>query len=348
MNSRSFDEDLDDLDDVVGGNIRMRNIARKKQPAKPPSPNQPVIRQQEQEKVIAGVASQLDEHFQMSYKASRHEAVWLEDSLRNFYVHRWFNDVLHMVKGGKEASVYVCEGNETTGLDLIAAKVYRPRMFRNLKNDWVYREGRANLDESGNEVTNRGMLHAMRKRTEYGRELLHTSWLEHEYKTLELLYQAGADVPKPLATDSNAILMSYYGDEVMGAPTLNDVDLTAGETRALYERVIHNIDLMLSCGRIHADLSAFNILYWEGEIVLIDFPQSIQPNENRGAYRIFERDVYRVCEYFQRQGVKNNPRKLAADLWEKHQFRFVPLVDPKILGEDGDGDRDIWESLKNT
>ena len=262
-------------------------------------------------------------------------------------LNKWFDDVLRMVKGGKEASVYLCQGNATSGLEFVAAKVYRPRMFRSLKNDWLYREGRGNLDESGRKITNKGMLHAMQKKTGYGLELLHTSWLEHEYQSLSILHAAGADVPRPLASDSNAILMSYYGDEVMGAPTLNDVDLDPTEARELYERVVHNIELMLANGKIHGDLSAFNILYWDGKIVLIDFPQTIQPDENRSAYNIFERDVVRVGEYFQRQGVKSNPRRLAESLWAKYNQRFVPLVDPKTLEEVNETDRDIWESLKN-
>ncbi|RPJ43474.1 MAG: hypothetical protein EHM21_11485, partial [Chloroflexi bacterium] len=174
-----------------------------------------------------------------------------------------------------------------------------------------------------------------------------TSWLEHEYKTLAILHEAGADVPRPFASGSNAILMSYYGDEVMGAPTLNEVSLPAAESRTLFERVIHNIDLMLSKGRIHGDLSAFNILYWEGDIALIDFPQAVRPEENRSAFRIFERDVQRICEYFQRQGVRSNPRQLAAEMWKRHNQLFVPLVDPKALGEDRDDERDIWDTLKN-
>ena len=194
----------------------------------------------------AEIAEQAEEAFHMTYKAARHEAVWLESSLEYFFQHKWFDDVLRMVKGGKEASVYLCQGNATTGEEYLAAKVYRPRLFRNLRNDWLYREGRSNLDESGREITNKGMLHAMRKRTEYGRELLHTSWLEHEYQTLTILHEAGADVPRPFASGSNAILMSYYGDEVMGAPTLNDVSLPAGEARRCSTGCIHNIDLMLA------------------------------------------------------------------------------------------------------
>lgn len=346
MKRRLIDDELDEAGQRKARAARLKHVQREKKTVRVPSPNLLALRKQEA-LAQASLATQNDETFQMSYKAARHEAAWLEDSLRNFYVHQWFNDVLRMVKGGKEASVYLCQGNETTGLDLLAAKVYRPRMFRSLKNDWLYREGRSNLDESGNEVRNKGMLHAMQKRTEYGRELLHTSWLEHEFQTLKLLYEAGADVPRPLASETNAILMAYFGDEFMGAPTLNDVDLGVKEAKTLFDRVIHNIDLMLSKGRIHADLSAFNILYWDGEIVLIDFPQAIHPDQNRSAYRIFERDVFRVCEYFQRQGVRCNPRQLSADLWTKHQYAFVAQIDPKALQEDRDDERDIWENLKN-
>jgi serine/threonine-protein kinase RIO1 len=89
-------------------------------------------------------------------------------------------------------------------------------------------------------------------------------------------------------------------------------------------------------------------LYWEGEIVMIDFPQAIDPQVNRSAYSIFERDVVCIGQYFEAQGIHSNPHKLAADLWARHNQRFVPLVDPKALPEDDDSERDIWESLKNT
>ncbi len=344
MNRRTSEDDLLDSIEEFGYVSHVKNIPRKKKVggrARPPQ-FRPVP-----EHPPAEIGEQAEDPFKMTYKAARHEAVWLEESLENFFKQQWFDDVLRMIKGGKEASVYLCRGNPTINQEYLAAKVYRPRRFRNLKNDWLYREGRGNLDDSGRQITNKGMLHAMEKRTEYGRELLHTSWLEHEFQTLTVLHEAGADVPRPFASGANAILMGYYGDEVMGAPTLNEVSLPPGEARALFERVLHNIDLMLSKGRIHGDLSALNILYWEGEIVLIDFPQAVRPEENRSAYRIFERDVIRVCEYFQRQGVRSNPRQLAAGLWKRYNELFVPLVDPKAIGEDSDDERDIWESLKN-
>ena len=172
--------------------------------------------------------------------------------------------------------------------------------------------------------------------------------MEHEYKTMQILYAARVDVPRPYATHENAILMQYYGDELMGAPTLNDVELDFSEAKTLYERMVHNIEVMLQNERVHGDLSAFNILYWDGDIVMIDFPQAVHPEINRSAYRIFERDVVRVCEYFHRQGVRSNARALAASLWEKYNHHQVPQVDPKALGEEEqDNERSIWESLKN-
>jgi RIO kinase 1 len=75
---------------------------------------------------------------------------------------------------------------------------------------------------------------------------------------------------------------------------------------------------MLTYQRVHGDLSAFNILYWEGEIALIDFPQAINPDCNPNAYLIFQRDVRRVCEYFAKQGVKSNPAELAEEIWTAH------------------------------
>ena len=52
-----------------------------------------------------------------------------------FYEDKWFTDVLYRVKAGKEATVYCCQAGPAVGHELIAAKVYRPRMFRAMRND---------------------------------------------------------------------------------------------------------------------------------------------------------------------------------------------------------------------
>jgi len=282
-------------------------------------------------------------NFNFTYPAARFEEWWLLESLGDFYEHKWIADVLKRVKGGKEASVYLCRSGPVIEAPLVAAKVYRPRSLRNLKNDSQYRAGRVDLDESGNAIVKDGDLHAMEKRTNYGEELRHQSWIAYEFQTLETLHASGADVPKPHAMEKNAILMDYIGDFGNAAPTLNSVSLDPDEARPLFERVIRNIDLLLSKQRIHGDLSAYNVLYWDGDITLIDFPQVVPPEANPSAWAIFLRDVTRICQYFNSQGIRSNPRKLASELWTSHGHRIVKEVDPRDLDPENREDRHLWE-----
>lgn len=282
--------------------------------------------------------------FKFTYKAARFEEWWLLDSLGDFYEHKWISDVLKRVKGGKEASVYMCTAGTEVATDLVAAKVYRPRSLRNLKNDHVYRAGRADFDSEGRKITDKGMAHAMYKKTEYGRALLHQSWIAYEVTTLEKLHSAGADVPQPFTMAHNAILMSFIGDMDGCAPALSEISLDRQEAKMLFERTLVNIDTLLSCGVIHGDLSAYNILYWEGAISLIDFPQVVSPLENKNALSIFQRDVIRVCDYFSRQGVKSNARKIAADIWTSRGYPMKDDVDVRLLDENDPKDRELWKA----
>jgi RIO kinase 1 len=284
--------------------------------------------------------------FKFTYQAARFEEWWLLESLGDFYEHQWISDVLLRLKGGKEASVYLCRSGPAIDAPLVAAKVYRPRSLRNLKNDGQYRTGRGDLDESGNVIVDDGSLHAMRKRTAYGEELRHQSWIAFEFQTLDMLHTAGADVPRPYAMEKNAILMDYIGDAGTAAPTLNSIPLDPDEVQPLFDRVVQNIDLLLAHARIHGDLSAYNVLYWAGDIVLIDFPQVVLPDANPVAWTIFLRDVTRVCQYFASQGLKRDARKLAADLWTSHGHRVTREVHPRNLDPDKGEDRRLWEQQK--
>jgi len=327
--------DLDDFEDDLEHNLSV--IHQKTNPQRRKGKTQP---RQKGSRQVARSVNLFDEtEYPFTYRASLYEKEWLLGSISEFYAQNWFEDILTLVKGGKEASVYLCRAPLGIGKPLLAAKVYRPRRFRNLKKDHIYREGREHLDVNGKVVLDERAYHAMNKRSSYGLELLHTSWVGHEFLTMEILHAAGADIPKPYASSNNAILMDYVGDETAAAPSLNSIHLTAAEARPLFQRVIHNIDLMLSCNRVHADLSAYNILYWEGEIRLIDFPQAIDPDENQNAWRIFSRDVTRVCEYFATQGVPCNAAALAYKLWRSRGRNTRPELDPRYLDPENEQDR---------
>ena len=281
--------------------------------------------------------------YSFTYNPARFEEGWLLDSLGYFFEQRWISDVLRKIKAGKEASVYLCRSGDQVTSGLVAAKVFRPRMLRNLKNDQLYRLDREVLDENGKRVHDLGMLKAQHKRSVYGEQIRHQSWIAYEYQTLKTLHEAGADVPQPYEMSDNAILMGYIGSEESAAPTLNTVTLDAGEVRPLYASILRNIELMLAQGIVHGDLSAYNVLYWEGGINLIDFPQVISPSRHRSAYKVFSRDVTRICDYFASQGLRSDPARLASDLWKAYGYRLHPDVHPGLLDADDPASRQFWQ-----
>ncbi|MBI3538209.1 MAG: hypothetical protein HY070_11720 [Chloroflexi bacterium] len=254
--------------------------------------------------------------FNPSFHASRHERKWIITYLGPFYEDSLITDVLHPVKGGKEANVYCCAAHPTIGAQWLAAKVYRPGIFRKLKNDALYREGGV-LKEDGRVIRNRRAQVAMKKKTDFGKEILHANWLENEYGILRALHSAGADVPQPFASGENAMLIEYIGEEGAPAPPLNRVRLERAEAKNLFERLMHNVQVMLAHDCVHGDLSGFNVLYWEGDIWIIDFPQAVNPFKNPHAFKLLTRDLERLCDHFARYGIRAEARALARELWKK-------------------------------
>ena len=147
------------------------------------------------------------------------------------------------------------------------------------------------LGSRGQPIRDRRALLAIRMGTRKGKEMEHVSWLAHEYATLQALERVGVRVPQPIAFANNTILMEYAGTLRAAAPVLQSVSLARDEARELFNALIADVERMLAAGHVHADLSAFNVLYLgDGDCRIIDFP-------SRGccgassAPALFERDV---------------------------------------------------------
>lgn len=246
------------------------------------------------------------------------ERRWIISSLSGFYQDQIISDVLYQVKAGKEANVYGCVATDSTGVEMIAAKLYRPRMFRHLRNDAAYKIGRLTHNRDGKKVKrNSGIERATKKKSKFGQDLAFANWIGHEFRMQTKLYEAGADVPKPIAHAGNTILMEFCGDRRAAAGTLNDVTLEQAEAKPFFDQIIENIRLMLSLSLVHGDLSPYNILYWQGEITIIDFPQMVDATVNPNAERFLQRDIQRIVDYFAIYGVEVDAVTLSIDLWQQ-------------------------------
>ena len=247
-----------------------------------------------------------------------HERQWLIDSVGPFYRENVVTDVTRRVKAGKEANVYCCTANPASGVELIAAKLYRPRMLRTLKNDAIYKAGRQLRGEDGKLMKGRREKLALAQKSTFGKQLDMTWWIGNEFSTQQKLFAAGATVPRPIGHNGNTILMEYVGDEWQAAPTLIDSAPAAGEATDLFALIMDNVALFLDNHLVHGDLSPYNILYWNGTAVIIDFPQMVDARKNPHAYDLLQRDIARVYAYFARHGVRADVEQLARDLWQPY------------------------------
>jgi RIO kinase 1 len=258
----------------------------------------------------------IQDRFVPTFTGSRQEQRYIGEALNEFWEDQLITDVLYRVQGGKEANVYCLEAHPSTGREYIAAKVFRPRMFRAMRNDAYYKQGRGIMDGEGKLVLDGRSLRALRKRTGYGKALDTAAWVMHEYQALVELFEAGADVPKPVASGPNCILMEFIGDDMGPAPILSSISLEADEAKTVFDRLMDNVETMLQCYRVHGDLSAYNVLYRSGDVKVIDLPQAVDAHRHPDAFMVFRRDIDRLCKYFRKQGVETDPAGIAHDLWE--------------------------------
>ena len=111
--------------------------------------------------------------------------------------------------------------------------------------------------------------------------------------------------------------MELIGDGGHAAPMLVHVALTPDEAKITLRAVLRDIEILLECGLVHGDLSAFNILYEKGKPTLIDLPQAVEVDSVADAWTLFHRDLDNLFNYFRRQGMVLDTLDTATRLWSR-------------------------------
>ncbi len=214
-----------------------------------------------------------------------------DPGLQGLFEQGLITELVGELKSGKEATVYLARGPQ----GLIAAKLYRDARVRSFKNDTRYRDGRF--------IGDAGAKKAIEQRSRTGVNVQQALWVMHEYSQLWALFEAGLPVPKPLvgpgaddcARAGRTVLMSFVGNESGAAPRLSDVRLSPEEAADAFEQSVRLLIALLKLGKVHGDFSAYNLLWWEGRVIVIDVPQMVNVEENREAAALLERDVNSLC-----------------------------------------------------
>lgn len=222
---------------------------------------------------------------------------------------------------GKEAQVELVERTGADGRScLLARKRYLPRAVTSkgtLEALGVQRASTFQADSQYREE--RGFRHsrdrrAVERKSAYGRRIQHQQWAAHELAVLDRLWQAGAPVPFPVDHVDDVLLLEYVGDLDGAAPQLASARLRGDDLASAWRQLVDGLRLLTATGIVHADLSAFNLLWWHDRLWFIDLPQAVDLATNPSGLDLLHRDVANVCRWFARRGLARDPEAVFADL----------------------------------
>ncbi|UTF54354.1 serine/threonine-protein kinase Rio1 [Natronosalvus rutilus] len=184
------------------------------------------------------------------------------------------------ISTGKEANVYHALGDDRE----VAVKIYRINAsnFRQMRD---YLEGDPRFEGLGGKKKD-----------------VVLAWVRKELANLERARAAGVRVPEPIAAERNVLVMEYLGNDADGrAKRLGEVHVENPQTA--YEVIREYMRRLYSAGLIHGDLSEYNVIVHENQLIVIDLGQAVtvhHPN-SRG---FLERDCHNVASFFRRQGLE--------------------------------------------
>ncbi len=227
------------------------------------------------------------------------------------------------LKSGKEAEIFLVERRyAASGPRLLAHKRYR---IRYPGKDELRAEGFSNATSFRRHARYRGGWNvsardrralAAGNKSRHGQELAARMWPVQEWSMLRRAWEAGVAVPCPLEQTADGILMEFIGDAatLASAPKLAEARLGADGLVAAWEQLLDNLRALTLAGLVHADLSAYNLLWWDGRLVMIDLPQAVEFTTNPDAFELLRRDVQNVADWFERRNLSVDVEAVYADL----------------------------------
>jgi RIO kinase 2 len=166
--------------------------------------------------------------------------------------------------------------------DVYEVQSYEPMALK------FHREGYTNFRE------------VMRER-DYTSDKEHVSWLytarkasEREYEALETLYP-DVSVPRPIDHNRHAIVMERIDGVELSRTRLEDEQVVP-----VLELILREMGDAYAEGRVHADMSEYNVFVAEDGITIFDWPQAV-PTDHENAEEFLERDVENIVSYFRRK-----------------------------------------------
>ncbi|MFW9983575.1 MAG: RIO1 family regulatory kinase/ATPase [Candidatus Odinarchaeota archaeon] len=167
----------------------------------------------------------------------------------------------------------------------------------------------------------------------YSKDIM-SYWASREFWILDRVFRAGVKVPTPARHIDNMFTARFLGDNGTPAPLLKDVQIE--HPKRIFDTIIDQIFAIYRVFIIHGDLSAYNILYFQNEPWIIDFPQAIdfasRLNRHRALNKgrtILLRDITNIVRFFEKYRISAEAEALCDECME--QISFNDRLDRKTF-----------------
>jgi len=126
------------------------------------------------------------------------------------------------------------------------------------------------------------------------------AWTRKEFRNLERASEAGVHCPVPYTFKNNVLVMEYIGDKEGVCLPVREKPIKDWEKG--YKQLVEDIaKLFVRADLVHSDLSEYNLLVRDQELVLIDFGQSVL-RQHPKAQEFFKRDLKNLANFLSKRG----------------------------------------------
>jgi RIO kinase 1 len=196
-----------------------------------------------------------------------------------------FSEINGCISTGKEANVYHAARHDTKRE--LAIKVFKTSILV-FKDRDKYVTGEFRFRRGYNKHNPREMVKL---------------WAEKEFRNLTRMRQAGVRCPEPVLLRSHVLVMDFIGTDGWGAPKLKDANISESKARELYRSCVTVMrNIYQKAKLVHGDFSEYNILYYEGDLVVIDVSQAVE-HAHPHALEFLRMDITNINDFFGRKGV---------------------------------------------
>ncbi|XP_017137400.1 serine/threonine-protein kinase RIO1 [Drosophila miranda] len=243
------------------------------------------------------------------------------------------------ISTGKEANVYHAVSKD--GADEYAIKIYKTSILvfkdrdKYVSGEFRFRHGYCKHNP---------------------RKMVRT-WAEKEMRNYLRMRNSGVPVPEPILLRSHVLVMRFCGRDGWPAPKLKDYELSTSKARELYrDCVVIMWRIYNQCRLVHADLSEFNILMQDGQLVIIDVSQAVE-HDHPHAFDFLRKDCTNISEFFRKKSVATMTVKELFDfitdqtITEENMEQCLESISERIKDRDFDAitaqeriDEAVWQN----